>query len=46
MAIRQTHFLDLDLASGELIFAQDDSEGDTALFGGFELLGELWFRFV
>lgn len=42
----ETHFFDAELAGGELVFAENDAEGDAALFGGFELLGEFGLDFV
>lgn len=42
----ETHFLDADLTVGEFVFAQDDAEGDTALFGSLKLLGELGLDLV
>lgn len=46
MAFFQAHFLDADFAVGQFLFAKDNSEGDGALFGGFELLRELGLDFV
>ena len=46
VALFKTHFLDADFAVGELVLAQDDSEGDTAFLGGAELLWEFGFEFV
>lgn len=42
----ETHFFDAELAGCELVFAEDDAEGDAALFGGFELLREFGLDFV
>lgn len=42
----QTHLLDLDLAGGKLVFANDDTEGNTAIFGGLELLLRLGLGLV
>lgn len=46
VALGKTHLLDADLASLELVFAEDDAEGDAALLGGFELLGQLGLQLV
>jgi hypothetical protein len=46
VAFLETQFLDTNLAGGEFVLAQDDGEGDTALFGGLELLGELGLDLV
>ena len=46
VAIWETHFLNLDLSGGHFILAKDDSEGDAALLGSFELLRELGFEFI
>lgn len=46
VALGKTHLLDADLAGLELVFAEDDAEGDAALLGGFELLGQLGLQLV
>jgi hypothetical protein len=46
VAFLKTHLLDTDLASGKFIFTQNDSEGNTALFGSLELLWELRLELV
>lgn len=46
VSVGQTHLLDTALARGELFLAEDDTEGDGALFGGLELLGELGLQLV
>src|SRR5699024_2860542 len=35
MTLWKTHFLNLDLSGGQLVFTEDDTEGDTALLGSF-----------
>lgn len=46
VAFGKTHLLDADLAGLQLLLAEDDGEGNTALFGGLELLGELGLHLV
>jgi hypothetical protein len=46
VSIGQTHFLDAAFASGELLLAENDSEGDGALLGSLELLGKLGLQLV
>ena len=46
MPLGQAQFFDLDLARGELVLAEDDSERDARCLGGFELLRQLWFDLV
>lgn len=46
VSVGKTHLLDAALASGELFLTEDDTEGDGALFGGFELLGQLGLQLV
>ena len=46
VAFGETHLLDADLAGLQLLLAEDDGEGDTALFRGLELLGELGLHLV
>ena len=42
----QTHLLDTALTSSELFLAEDNAEGDGALFGGLELLGQFGLQLV
>jgi hypothetical protein len=42
----QTHLLDAALASGEFFLAENNAEGNGALFGGLELLGQLGLQLV
>lgn len=46
VAVLETHFLDADFAFSKFVLTQDDGEGDTALFGGLELLWELGLNLV
>ena len=46
MSLAQTQLLDPDLAHGQLVVAQDRSEGDAVLLRGLELRGELGLEFV
>lgn len=46
MTVRKTHFLDADLTGLQLVFAENDAEGDAALFSGLELLWQLGLQLV
>lgn len=43
---RETHLLDADLASSQLLLTENDGEGNGALLGSLELLGKLGLQFV
>ena len=46
VSVGQTHLLDTALAGSELFLAENDTEGNGALFGGLELLGQLGLQLV
>lgn len=46
VSVGQTHLLDTALASSELFLTENDTEGNGALFGGLELLGQLGLQLV
>lgn len=46
VSLGETHLLDAALASGKLFLAENDSEGNVALFRGLELLGKLGLQLV